>query len=142
MKRAVKGGEIGPNREHYPGGSFMPEANKPKGLSQKKTSTGRQEVAPGEWQTPPEFSENTYLVSLYRAMANTELYDRQSDTFAYNDSLNEAYFPPRDERMEMIEAYNTGARWMVRDEQDRSFVCYADTDGQTVSLEPGNVPGL
>jgi hypothetical protein len=141
MKRAMKGGEVGPNSEYYPGGSFMPEEDKPKGLpAKKRRGQGKQEVAPYRWTIPPLADEGTYLMSLYKSLAGIEVYDRQEDCFSYNKNLNERYFPPREDRIGAIEAYNRGMRWIVYDCQDRSPLGYADLEGQR-EIEESFGPG-
>lgn len=53
-RRAKAGGEVGINKEFYPGGTFLPTTNLPKGERPRYTSgSGRQLVAPGVHEVPP-----------------------------------------------------------------------------------------
>lgn len=117
MKRAPKGGAYGANGEWYEGGKFIntiphnakKEGSKPKG-------SGKQEIAPYQWEVAPEG-----MVSLYRQFAG--LFGRVENGVAVlTDGGNGSRLPTilnyvgktREEAQELINRWNAGERWIQK----------------------------
>lgn len=112
MNRAPKGGAYGANGEWYEGGKFIntvphnakKEGSKPKG-------SGKQEIAPYQWEVPPEGKR-----SIYRQFAG--VFGKVVDGVAYLRTDNQlpqtlAYFGVTlEEAQDLIARWNDGERWI------------------------------
>lgn len=108
-QRAAKGGEFGANGEWYEGGKFIntiPENRKKEGSKPRRT--GKQEVAPYQWEIAPEGKRSIYraFAGIFGKLVDGRLTVLCSDvTLAYCGTTREA-------AQEMADRWNTGERWM------------------------------
>lgn len=110
MIRAIKGGEIGMNGEHYEGGQFLPNTTLGKMQKSSKASGGRKvEIAPYTWEVAPEGKKG-----IYRQIAGTVA---QWETFGTSfrpfwPYLSQQSQETQERAIDLIGRWNTGERWM------------------------------
>lgn len=115
QKRAKKGGEYGANGEWYDGGRFIntiPENRKREG-SHNKPASGRVEIEPHRWESPPDEDKRSIFKRLAGIFAK---YNHETGKFEIRDddrfdaTLN-AYKESRESVQKLIDDYNSGERW-------------------------------
>jgi len=125
QKRAKKGGEIGPNGEVYPGGSFIATTDRPK-LSpvKKRTGTGKMEIRPYVWIVPPKEGLRPTMCGI----AGIHPIHESGKDLRFTGKLNTTYMnyqfgddPKRLERevsthLSRINAFNAGGVWVDENE--------------------------
>ena len=107
QRRAAKGGEMGVNGEWYEGGKFIANTERPKRHGSDRP-TGRQEVAPFQWEQPPFDGAR----SIYAQWG--QLWGRNPNgSYCRHPSASAAYFgaDTLDEAARWAERYNNGERW-------------------------------
>lgn len=117
--RAGAGGVIGKNGEFYKGGTFLPSTTLPKRSSQsrQKAKTCRVVVEPGVWAELPEGCSGsifgTYREFMYIEADVARVCDRPDA--AVKAYINKDVDAGRAMLLELVNAYNSGKRWMCRD---------------------------
>lgn len=109
QQRAKAGGEIGANGEFYEGGKFIATTDHAKRKAAAKRATGRQQVAPGNWEVPP-----TGMRSLYARWSGLWV-NGGNGTVMLNPGANADYFGA-DQLQQAADAatkYNNGERWFA-----------------------------
>ena len=107
QKRARKGGEIGPNGEHYNGGAFIATTTLTKlPAKTKRTGPRKVQVAPYEWVEPREGFR-----TIYSAFAGFERVLITGD-FSTLSAQTVAYYGLDVEALKVLAArYAAGERW-------------------------------
>jgi hypothetical protein len=105
--RAQKGGEIGLNGLHYPGGSFLPSADNQKLPKRKRgKGTGNREIAPYQWAVPPDGFESIYHRLLTFVDSNMQIIESAVEYYQGNVEAIEAY----------IKLWHSGHRFIAESE--------------------------
>lgn len=118
QRRANVGGEIGANGEFYEGGKFIATTDHDKRRGSGHKATGRQEIEPYVWDTPPEPG----MRSLFRGMGQGVFVLKGKDgqlalsdndvTWAYYFKTPEAITEARNLYQTYIDRYTAGERWL------------------------------
>jgi hypothetical protein len=116
MAQAKKGGETGMNGEWYEGGQFLP--NTELGKLPKKTKvkgTGKQQIEPYVWVTPPEGStELTRSIFAYMAgrFLDAAHFRRTGEMKVYAKPETMEYYKVNSFFLRVLaDKYNKGERW-------------------------------
>lgn len=106
--RAKRGGEVGVNGEFYDGGKFLPSTEKPKTPPHKR-GTGKQEIAPYVWETPPEGKRS----SIYMRLQGIHGKVIDGVMVLMLNPVTLAYFGQTESEVrQLAERYNAGERWL------------------------------
>lgn len=118
QKRAAKGGEIGPNGEHYKGGAFIATTDMPKILKDKiKQAAGDGMVKvtdPETGNTTRETPPSPNLMSISASMIGTFISPRGDVNHNYLDALEDrgASYDLRTKINELARKYKAGEKWV------------------------------
>lgn len=108
--RAKVGGEVGMNGEWYKGGQFLPSTMLPKGTQKKnKKGSGKQEVAPYDWQVAP--ADN--LHSIYKSVDVLVNIDNGEMIITASQQTLNYYEVDVDNLQSLVDLWNDGERWIV-----------------------------
>lgn len=108
-QRAKVGGEFGANGEWYEGGKFIntiPENRKREGSAPKR-KPGKQEIAPYQWELPPEGKRSIYraFAGIFGKLVDGKLVVLCNDAvFAYTGTTPA-------EAQALADRWNAGERW-------------------------------
>ena len=107
QRRAKHGGEYGVNGEWYEGGKWIANTDHPKGNKKKSKPTGRQEIAPWQYEAPPEGKR-----SLYAAWSGT--WEKCESGFRCRKDLPVDYWGEDylKKSEEIAQRWNSGERWI------------------------------
>lgn len=118
QRRARAGGETGANGEFYEGGKFIATTDHDKRRGSGHKSTGRQEIEPYVWDTPPEPG----MRSLFRGMGQGVFVLKGKDgqleltgndvTWAYYFKTPQAITEAKVLYQSYIDGYTAGERWL------------------------------
>lgn len=117
--RAKRGGQIGINGHRYEGGQFLPSSkDRLPGSTPAAKATGKQEIAPFKWETPPAPG----LRSLYKVIG-PGYFSRKNAAGSYEVNTGAKNYdgsPMTGDMVlncgktlqELIDLYNNGERWI------------------------------
>jgi len=111
--RARKGGEIGTNGEFYEGGKFLPSTEMPKRTgSERKASTGKQEIANYTWEVPPTPEHKSIFTRIAGKVAGWKVWNQELHFAGTDNSLAYAGLT-REQADDLIYRWNHGERWYI-----------------------------
>lgn len=120
QKRARKGGETGVNGYQYKGGEFLPSTQLPPTpkTAQRKTGTGKQEIANYTWELPPTPDHKSIFVRIAGKVTEWKVWNKELQFCEASGVENRLAYVglTRAQAEDLIARWNRGERWYTETE--------------------------